>query len=260
MKSCIYEGTIRHRRFLPVRNEFRYRLFLMYIDFSELDEVFALNPLWSHSRPGVAWFRRKDHFGDSRVPLEQAVRDLVAEKTGRRPAGPIRLMCHLRYFGFCFNPASLYYCWDAADTRVETIVVEIHNTPWGETHCYVMAAAENEHPLPGWRRHLFAKAFHVSPFIGMDIAYDWRFREPGERLNIHMIDFKDGARLFDASLDLRRTEITRRRLTRVLLSYPLVTVKVVTAIYWQALRLTLKGAPFCPHPETHRPGSGRSSP
>ncbi len=260
MKSCIYEGTIRHRRFFPVRNEFCYRIFLVYLDLAELEAVFALHPLWSHRRPNIAWFRREDHFGDPAVPLDRAVRELVAERTGRRPGGPIRLMCHLRYFGFCFNPASFYYCWNAADTRVETIVVEIHNTPWGERHCYIMGAEENEHPLPDWRRHRFAKAFHVSPFIGMDIAYDWRFREPGARLNVHMIDTRAGSRLFDASLSLQRAEITRERLTRVLVGYPLVTVKVVAAIYWQALRLVLKGAPFHPHPKTKRPGSGRSAP
>jgi hypothetical protein len=260
MRSCIYEGTIRHRRFFPVRNEFRYRLFLMYLDLAELDAVFALHPLWSRTRPRVAWFRREDHFGDPKVPLEQAVRGLVGEKTGRAPDGPVRVLCHLRYFGLCFNPASFYYCWDADDTRVETVVVEIHNTPWGERHCYVMGAKENEHPLPDWRRHRFAKAFHVSPFIGMDIAYDWRFREPGARLDVHMIDTRSNSRLFDASLGLKRVEISRDRLTQVLVRYPLMTVKVVAAIYWQALRLVLKGAPFHPHPKTQQPGSGSPPP
>jgi len=230
MKSCIYEGFIRHRRFFPVRNEFRYRLFMMYLDLSELQQVFSLHPRWSCDRPNAAWFRRKDHFGDPRVPLEQAVRDRVLAETGRRPAGPIRVLCHMRYFGHCLNPASFYYCWDASDTRVETIVVEIHNTPWGEVHTYVLDQSEDRHPLPDWHRHQFAKAFHVSPFIDMDIQYDWRFREPGEALNVHMIDYQNGKRLFDASLGVRRCGITRSSLTRVLVQYPLMTVKVVAMI------------------------------
>ena len=258
MKSCIYEGTIRHRRFAPVKNEFRYRIFLMYLDLAELSQVFSCHPLWSCGRPNLAWFRREDHFGDPRVPLDRALRDLVQDRTGRRPDGPIRLLCHLRYFGHCFNPASFFYCWDPADTRVETIIVEIHNTPWGEVHTYVLDRARNQHPVAGWHRHRMDKEFHVSPFIDMEIRYDWRFRQPGEELKVHMIDYAKGARLFDASLALRRTEITPASLTRVLIRYPLMTLKVVTLIYWQALQLKRKGAPLFTHPKKRpTPAPGR---
>jgi uncharacterized protein len=260
VKSCIYEGTIRHRRFLPVRNEFRYRLFLMYLDLSELKPVFSSHPLWSSDRPNIAWFRREDHFGDPKVALDQAVRDLIRDRTGRRPDGPIRLLCHMRYFGHCFNPASFYYCWDASDQWVETIIVEIHNTPWHEKHTYVLDRTQNQHPLPDWRRHQFAKAFHVSPFIDMDIQYDWRFREPRDVLNVHMIDSQHGRKIFDASLDVKRREITRRSLGRVLVQYPLMTIKVVGMIHWQAARLKLKGAPFYPHPRKRPHAAERQLP
>jgi len=221
----------------------------MFLDLKELPTLFDIHPLWSYQRWNIAYFRRKDHFGDPSVPMDTAVRDLVQTHLGNRPAGPIRLLTHLRYFGYCFNPASFYYCYDAFDIRVETIVVEIHNTPWGERHCYVFGDNQNEHRVDHWRRYRFNKIFHVSPFIDMDIQYDWRFRMPGDIIRVHMIDIEKGKKLFDASLMLKRRPISHKELTRVLLKYPLLTMKVTTMIHFQALRLLLKNTPFFTHPQ-----------
>lgn len=221
----------------------------MFLDLAELPTLFDIHPLWSYERFNLASFRRRDHFGDRTTALDQAVADLVEDRLGRRPNGPIRLLTHLRYYGYCFNPASFYYCYNAADTEVETIVVEIHNTPWRERYCYVLGVDQNEHPVKYWRRHQFAKEFHVSPFIDMNIHYDWRFRVPGDSLQVHMIDYQGGEKLFDASLALRRWEINRSSLNSVLIRYPVMTGKVITLIYWQALRLVLKRTPFFSHPK-----------
>jgi DUF1365 family protein len=249
IKSALYEGSVRHRRFRPRANMFQYRLFFMFLDLEELPTLFDIHPLWSYQRWNVAYFRRKDHFGDSSVTMDTAVRDLVQTHLGKRPAGPIRLLTHLRYFGYCFNPASFYYCYDASDMRVETIVVEIHNTPWGERHCYVFGDNQNEHTVDHWRRYRFNKIFHVSPFIDMDVQYDWRFRAPGDIIRVHMIDIEKGKKLFDASLMLKRQPISHKELTRVLMKYPLMTMKVTTMIHFQALRLLLKNTPFFTHPK-----------
>jgi uncharacterized protein len=227
---------------------FQYRLFFMFLDLAELPRLFNIHPFWSYERFNIACFRRRDHFGDPTIPLDQAVRDLVEDRLGNRPNGPIRLLTHLRYWGHCFNPASFYYCYDSADTGVETIIVEIHNTPWEERYCYVFGRQQNEHPIEYWRRYQFAKSFHVSPFIDMDIHYDWRLREPDDSLYVHMIDYQGGQKLFDASLALERREINRSSLTRVLIRYPMMTGKVITMIYWQALRLIVKKTPFFTHP------------
>ena len=250
MKSCIYEGTIRHRRFRPVQNSFQYRLYLMCLDLDELPQILAMHPFYANEHFNIASFRRRDHLGDPAVPLKQAVQDLIRTTTADPASGPIRILTHLRYFGYCFNPASFYYCYNADDTQLETVVVEIHNTPWGEEFPYVLARGMNEHPLTDWRRFRFGKRFHVSPFMDMDLRYDWRFRAPGDTLQIHML-LADRAenKLFDASLSLKRQAINRQALTRVLLAYPLMTVKVAAMIYWQALRLLSKGAPFFPHPQ-----------
>ena len=248
MHSAIYEGWVRHRRFAPVENRFRYRVFLMYLDLAELDTVFRRRLFWSTRRPAPAWYRRRDHFGDPAEPLDEAVRGLVEQRTGRRPRGPIRMLTHLRYFGYCMNPVTFFYVFDDADSRVETIVAEIHNTPWGERYCYVLNADGNEEEPPR-HRYRFDKRFHVSPFMGMQQHYNWRFEDPSDRLLAHMDTLEGDERLLDATLVLHRRPISGGSLARVLLRYPFMTARVIIAIYFQALRLWLKRCPFYPHPK-----------
>jgi DUF1365 family protein len=247
-QSCIYTGRVEHRRFAPVGNAFSYRLFMLYLDLAELDQVFAGRWLWSVERTNVASFFRRDHLGDPTVPLDRAIRDLVEERTASRPRGPIRILTHLRYCGHCFNPVSFYYCHDEQDRELVAVVAEIHNTPWGEEFCYVMDWRQGEQGA-GFRRFSFRKVFHVSPFMPMDIDYTWCFSNPAEKLLVTMENHRQGDKLFSASLSLVREELSGATLARVLTAYPLMTVKVISAIYWQALRLKLKGAPFFPHPE-----------
>ena len=163
----------------------------------------------------------------------------------RRPAGPIRLLTHLRYFGHCFNPVSFYYCFDAADQRVETIVAEITNTPWAERHSYVLDASQSGGPI---KRFAFDKDFHVSPFMPMDMQYDWRFNEPARHLFVHLQNFREGEAVFDATLSMKVRPLTAAALVGLLLGFPFMTVKVVAAIHWQALKLWLKRTPVYDHP------------
>ena len=252
MNSSIYFGRVRHRRMAPVEHAFSYRMFMLYLDLAELPSLFERRWLWSARRPALARFRREDHFGDPAVPLEQSVRDLVDRETGQRPNGPIRLLTHLRYFGYVFNPVSFYYCFDADDARVETIVAEVTNTPWGERHCYVLPQRMNV-GRDGHGRYSPEKVMHVSPFMEMDVDYDWRFNAPGEMLTVHMENAREGRKIFDATLLLEREDITARSLARALAGYPLMTLRVMVAIHWQALKLWLKGAPVHDHPGKGRP-------
>lgn len=247
MKSCIYEGRVKHSRRRPAQHSFGYDLFLMYLDLDELDTVFEGRWLWSNKRRAVARFRREHHLGAHDQPLSESVRDLVLKQTGKRPNGPIRLLTNLSYFGYCFNPVSFYFCFDERGEGIETIVAEVNNTPWGEQDTYVLPASEN---LAAGHSFRFQpkKKMHVSPFMEMDESYDWCFTMPRDRLTVFMANSSNGKRTFHASLALQRTEISGSALARVLTVFPLMTLKVVAAIYFEALRLWIKGCPFYPHP------------
>ena len=179
--------------------------------------------------------------------MDEAVRDLVEKETGVRPKGPIRLLTNLSYFGYCFNPVSFYYCFSHGGDTVESIVCEVTNTPWGDRDTYVLSNG-NEHRGGKTQRYRDSKKMHVSPFMPMNIEYDWCFTRPAQRVRVFMANSRAGKRFFDASIDLRRNEISAGSLARVLLIYPFMTLKVMAAIHWEALRLWLKGCPVYEHP------------
>jgi hypothetical protein len=256
MQSAIFEGQVKHRRMAPVQHAFRYPLYMLLLDLSELDDVFRGRWLWSVRRSALARFRRQDHFGDPNEPLDASVRHCVQEATGQRPEGPIRLLTHPSYFGYCFNPVSFFFCYDKQGETVQTIVAEVNNTPWGERHLYVLdgsaTAIVNIGRSDSWQQEFTpTKAMHVSPFMPMNVDNRWRFTQSGRNLLVYMEIRRDGEQIFDASLSLTRQEITGRSLARVLLLYPLMTIKVIFAIHWQALRLWLKGAPVYQHTPTN---------
>ena len=228
MKSCIYEGQVRHGRRKPVEHAFRYRVFMMYLDLDELEDVFRGRWFWSTRRRALARFRRSDHLGDPSGSLKEAVLDLVERETDSRPEGPVRLLTNLSYFGFCFNPVSFYYCFAGDGETLETIVAEVNNTPWGERDTYVLPLEPLPPPLPADQNVTFVLKGTGDLYI-------------------------DGERVFTASLKLRRRAITTRSLARVLLVYPFMTFKVLGGIYWQAMRLWWKRTPFYGHPARRKP-------
>jgi DUF1365 family protein len=244
--SCIYAGTIRHRRLEP-RNDFQHRLALAYVDLQELPSLLGGRLLWRG--PGALRFRRRDYLGDPATPLDVAVRDRVQELAGTRPAGPIRLLTQLRSFGLCFNPVSFYYCLDATGEQLHSVLAEVTNTPWGERHSYLLGDRD---PHSTMLRGRFTKELHVSPFMGMDHVYEARATLPGPTLSVHIESRRGDTRAFDATLALERRELTRAQVRRITARYPLATARVLALIYGHAVALKLAGAHVHPHPEVAR--------
>jgi DUF1365 family protein len=238
LSSGLYVGWVRHRRTAQVNHGFRYRLFYCLIDVAELPRLFSGRRMWGLERWAPASFRRADYLGQN-GELDGAVRDVVERATGTRPAGPIRMLTQLRYWGYCFNPVTFYYCFATDGASVEQVVAEITNTPWGERHRYV---------VPCGRTARFAKEFHVSPFQDMDLEYAWRFTVPDQQLGVHMVSTRGGIQTFDATLVLRRRPWTDATLRGVWFRFPHMTALAILAIHIQALRLWWKRAPFFSHP------------
>jgi uncharacterized protein len=244
----LYKGLINHRRFTPFKQTFTYPIFLAYIDLENIDNVLKKSLFWNINKPAIVSFNREDYHGNPNFDLEESVRNTISKKVGIKPKGPIRLLTHLRYFGYCFNPVSFYYCFDESDDYVETILAEVTNTPWKERHAYVI----NKKKDSSMNSNLFAelkKELHVSPFWGMDHQYDWLFTEPTEKLLVNMKNFKDGNKVFDATLKLNRESFSRSTLLRFILRFPFITLSVVFRIHWQAIKLWIKKAPFFIHPK-----------
>lgn len=233
-----------HRRQTPKPHAFSYRLFHLYLDLDEAHLLFVDTRWWRNEHAAPASFRQRDYLPGA-LTLPDRVRDLVQQRLGFRPNGPIRLLTHVRTFGISFNPVSFYYCFSADETLV-SIIAEISNIPWLERFCYVLDCRSSK--TNQFEFHL-NKAFHISPFMGMQQNYTWNFSLPGEHLAVHMTSFQDNRPLFTASLNHQRHPISASALDALLWRYPAIPMQVITGIYWQAGRLWWKGVPVHDHPE-----------
>jgi uncharacterized protein len=238
LNSAIYEGSVSHMRYGTPSHSFRYRLAMCYLALDEVEDVFALHPLWSSERTNLVQLRRADYLGDPDIPLVEEVMALADEDRAQ-----VRVLTHLRTWGWCFNPISLYYCFDSSGENLKAVVASVTNTPWGERHNYLLAPGEDQHI-----DQVVPKQLHVSPFLGVDQVHRFAGDPPGSELRFVAETLERGRPALRAELRLKRRELNRRSMTAMILRYPFMTWRVSAGIYLQAARLGLKGAQFHPHP------------
>lgn len=241
-RSALYTGRVVHERGREPKRTFSNRIMMPLLYLDEIEGL-RLSPLLSSRWGSIIHFRRKDFVGDSSKSLDQTIRELVTSEIGFTPTGPIAQLGHIRTWGWLFNPIVLYYCFNLDETSVDCVVATVSNTPWGETHNYVI---DTRGGLSGLG--LQEKQMHVSPFLPMDFLYRFRLSTPVERITFSVSLLQGETQQFRAGLDLRRVDLNRLSLLRALVAYPFQTVRVSWSIYWQALLLTMRRATFYAHP------------
>lgn len=233
--SCLYAGSVMHRRLHPKQHRFRYRVFWLLLDLQEAGALSEKLRWFSHNRPNIFSFYDTDHGDGTATPLYGQIERQLAKANIALDGGRIRLLCMPRTLGYCFNPLSIYFCY-RADGALAAVVYQVHNT-FAERHSYVIRVDNDSSALHQRCR----KLFYVSPFLGMDMRYDFRISGPDERISVGISASAGGKQVLSAALAGTRRALTDASLVRLFLQIPLVTFKVSAAILWEAVRLWVKG-------------------
>lgn len=253
LKPAIYRGHVFHKRFLPRNHQFTYGLSMVMLDIDRLADSFTQSRWWSLEKFNLISFFRKDYLGRNSGDLKTAVQAQIFKTTGQHFVGKVFLLTQPRYLGFVFNPVSFYFCYNEKD-QLNYLLADINNTPWNECHCYVLTAESSSNEVSAE----FDKAFHISPFMPMDLQYDWQFLIKDEYLTIHMKLFRHGEEHFHADMSLHPEPLNKTTMADLPKRYPMQTLRIVGCIYWQALKLWFKRIPFYGHPNASHHGGNQS--
>ncbi|HSG03924.1 MAG TPA: DUF1365 domain-containing protein [Marinobacterium sp.] len=240
MRSSLYAGQVMHHRFAPKRHRFIYRVVSALLDLDEIESSGFKMRLFSVNRFNLFSWHNKDHGDGTDRPLTQQIRRLLVKSGLEQYQTNIKLLCYPRILGFVFNPLSVYYCYDQAD-RLGVILYEVSNT-FGERHTYLIPVAEGETVV----RQRAAKAFYVSPFMPMQADYQFRMQPPAERVAVCIRQSLNQSSLLHAMFTGERQELNDKALFGVFVKYPLMTLKVMAGIHWEALQLWRKGVKLQP--------------
>lgn len=247
LKSGIYKGWVGHRRFSPKKHSFKYQMFLLAIDLDELAQLSALGPWFKSNKFALLSFKSSDYLSHqaqlSKVDVWDKIESLGAKQAPHR----VMFIGQLRCFGLYFSPINLYYCFDENDDLL-SLLAEVSNTPWNERHYYLIPVnQQDEKNNP--QKLISEKAFHVSPFMDLNMQYQWLIKKPDEQLKLRIENthLTSGEKLFDANLTMTRMDFTNQNLRRCITSIPMMTLKTLWGIYWQAMKLFIKGVPYVAH-------------
>jgi DUF1365 family protein len=245
----MFTGVVRHRRFVEKPHQFSYNVLMFCFDIG--DVAHAFKDIKQISIETFNWFSfyRNNYLTHPEIPLDEYARQLVAAKFQTYPKGKIYLLTNLSCLGYCFNPISLYLIFDEHKEHLDYLIIEVTNTPWGEKHNYVLEALAS--PKNEVYTFQFQKELHVSPFMAMNYEYQFNLKLNKNKITVHMENHRDGKKDFDATLMLTalpQTQTSFKHIRR----YALMTYKVAVAIYWQALKLWMKGVSFHAHPNSDK--------
>lgn len=262
LSDGIYKGEVVHKRFHPKQHAFNYPLAMILVDVNQLESSFKTSRWWSLERFNLISFYRNDyiqpesHTNSSNKTM--SITDVVAEKifnaSGEIFSGTVKLLTNPRFFGYVFNPVSFYLCYDQNNT-LKYILSQINNTPWNERHTYVHQVSDQSNAKMVFE---FDKAFHVSPFMPMNLNYTWKFILYNNKVDIHMALFDSGVKQFIATMRAKHSPFTAKNMLQLPIEFPLQTLRIVFRIYWHALRLWMKKVPFYEHPNSHEPKSNKT--
>lgn len=240
MKPALYLGTIAHKRYIPREHQFRYPFFMWFLNLDHLHELPCYAPWFSTIRPALARFKREDYYGEKKQPLADSIRERLAELTGEAVQGEICALLNMRTMGIYFSPVNFYFGYDQHHS-LSHFLAEVSNTPWNERHQYGYLIEETGLNFTA------EKAFHVSPFNHLNQEYHWQLTEPGLELLVQLGVADQRGQVFEAVLNLRRTELTKANIIDQIRKKPAMAMTILSRIYWQALRIFAKKIPYVPY-------------
>lgn len=237
LNSAIYQGNVVHRRYQVADHAFRYPIYFLGLDLDEIETIDENFRFFSSNRFNLLNFKRSDYFGDPSQPLKESVLE-QAELLGGdiSSVDQVVFLGQARSLGFYFSPVNFYFCLSAGSAIY--MLAEVSNTPWNESHCYLVDLCNPE---------IDQKQFHVSPFMGMDMHYQWKISYQTDRIIVHIENWNE-KKLFEATLELRHRAFTPGNLAQTLKQWPSMSLSILKGIYWQATRLAVKRVPFYSHP------------